>query len=404
MTRQYKMSRLDPLHHTLHLTSQTLCLLLFVTSRVSGSEIVFSSSPATIQSLLTDTLTLRCSIQDGIPTGISAIIGKRDVMSDDHALSRTRSRDHAPSHISPRDISTSDIAYPHSIAITKGTEDVAIISDRLGVMLFDNSTGINATGQLPASGAEKGFLEVTWKYPGSAVSGSYQCVIHGIDLTAHMMTFSHTVEVTEASVSLSDVVGYIHELKLINDQQKQDVSDLKLVNNQQKLDISDLKLVNDQQKLVNDQQATVIGQLTTEISELRDRQNNTTVIFTAFLSSPVTLLNLDVVVFNSVITNVGGGYNPSTGVFTAPVTGYFEFSVYIRGQVDEQACVRLHHNNNYILGALADDSLDYQSASTGGSILLHKGDLVRVISFSTSYFSSDSYGRTSFSGHLINLV
>ena len=130
-------------------------------------------------------------------------------MSDDHALSRTRSRDHAPSHISRRDISTSDIAYAHSIAITKNTDDVAIITEHLGIMLFDNVTGVNAIGQLPASGAEKGFLEVTWKYPGSAVSGSYQCVIYGTDHTGHMRTFDHTVDINETSLQISDLVGYI---------------------------------------------------------------------------------------------------------------------------------------------------------------------------------------------------
>ena len=106
-------------------------------------------------------------------------------------------------------------------------------------------------------------------------------------------------------------------------------------------------------------------------------------IFTAILDHHVTLSRYDVLVFNSVITNVGGGYNPSTGVFTSPVSGYFEFSVYILGLEDQYAAVRLHYNNNYILGALADNGFDYQGASTGGSILLQKGDL--VISVSTSY-------------------
>ncbi|XP_052814265.1 complement C1q-like protein 2 [Mya arenaria] len=35
-------------------------------------------------------------------------------------------------------------------------------------------------------------------------------------------------------------------------------------------------------------------------------------------------------VFNNVITNIGGGYEPSTGVFTAPTNGLFVFSLTVR--------------------------------------------------------------------------
>ncbi|WAR11234.1 hypothetical protein MAR_036310 [Mya arenaria] len=35
-------------------------------------------------------------------------------------------------------------------------------------------------------------------------------------------------------------------------------------------------------------------------------------------------------VFNNVITNIGGGYEPSTGLFTAPTNGLFVFSLTVR--------------------------------------------------------------------------
>jgi hypothetical protein len=51
--------------------------------------------------------------------------------------------------------------------------------------------------------------------------------------------------------------------------------------------------------------------------------------FQAYLTSTTnyaTGSTSNVVIFDTAITNVGSGYNTSTGIFTAPTTGFYSFS------------------------------------------------------------------------------
>lgn len=65
-------------------------------------------------------------------------------------------------------------------------------------------------------------------------------------------------------------------------------------------------------------------------SALPSFQKIPSVAFEANLSAPVTNVTGDstqyTVIFDSVITQIGTAYNNSTGVFTAPVTGLYQFS------------------------------------------------------------------------------
>jgi len=372
-----------------------------VTSVVQCSDITFTTSSSSIKPLVTDSLLLRCGVFDGAPTGTSGIIGKRDVMSDviatNHALSSTTSFGHTSSDISKRDVKTSDIAHVTSITITKNNVDVAAVTAFVAAKVFNNTGGVHVTGNVTASGAERGFLQVTWDYPESSLSGSYQCIINGHDADGHHHTLTETMDVDDNEVTLSDVVSYIHQLKLDNEQQK-------LINDQQKQSIEQQKLINDQQKQSIEQQKLINDQLKGEILALTTKVD-TKVIFSAYLSSPVTVTNGHVLVFDKLRTSVGGGYSNTTGIFTAPLSGYYIFELHIRGQNDMEADFLLYHNSNMVSWARADDGFDYQSASNSVALLLQKGDTVKVrADGGPDYPYGHTAGSTSFSGYLIDLV
>jgi len=369
-----------------------------VTSVVQCSDITFISSPSSIKTLVTDSLTLRCGVTDGAPTGTSGIIGKRD------ALSSTASFGHTSSDISKRDMKTSDIVFVSSIIITRNNVDVAAITEHVAAKVFNNTGGVHVTGNVTASGAERGFLQVTWDYPVSSLSGSYQCVVTGYDVDGHLHTLTETVDVDDNEVTLTDVVSYIHQLKLDNEQQKQvivqqstDITQLKLDNEQQKQSIEQQKQIIEQQKQVNGQQTTDITYLKTKV--------DTKVIFSAYLSSSVSVSGGNNLVFDKLRTSLGGGYNTSTGIFTSPVAGYFMFEIHVMGQSDKKASFFINHNNIQVGWALADDGFDYNTGSASLALLLQMGDTVKVTSTGTDYSEGrDPYGPTTFSGYLIDIV
>jgi hypothetical protein len=110
-----------------------------------------------------------------------------------------------------------------------------------------------------------------------------------------------------------------------------------------------------------------------------------------------------VISFGDVILNQGGGYDPQTGIFTAPDDGLYSFTwafltkkggtIYFSAMVDNETKVRSCVKN------LQDDYI-----STSGHLLydLKKGSQVWIQTFylQATYVHANSY--TYFSGHRIN--
>jgi len=388
---------------------------------VSSSHVVFTSSSSVIKPLVTDVLTLRCHLRDGATT---AIIGKR------HAVSEVSSQGHVKSDVTPggqavydvlsQDVQPSDVSFVHSLIITKDGADIATVTDHMTATALDQTPDINVTGHIPGSGAEKAFLEVTWKYPGPDQSGNYQCTVAGTDQLGHFKNFKQTVEITDNDVSMNDVIQYIQQLKQTNDLQAATIVSIKQTNDiykttidQHSATIASLEQSNDLQtstiatlKLSNDIHTATIANQSQAIVKL-EQQQNTNVMFSAYLDHAATYYTGTVIVFNQVFTNVGNSYNQSTGVFTCPVAGYYVFDVHIVGDYDKYAGVVLRqngHNGTRLAWAFADDQMGLQSASAYVGVVLHQGDTVEVVTYVPSTLHQNGGQFCTFSGHLVNLL
>ncbi|GAA50060.1 Complement C1q tumor necrosis factor- protein 3 [Clonorchis sinensis] len=80
-------------------------------------------------------------------------------------------------------------------------------------------------------------------------------------------------------------------------------------------------------------------------------------------------------IFDAVVLNLGGGYNATTGQFTAPVAGVYVFVLVLSAQSYEKAGARLIHNGTPVLLSWCEST--FWATVTNQVILkLDKGDKV----------------------------
>ncbi|TWW63528.1 complement C1q tumor necrosis factor-related protein 3-like [Takifugu flavidus] len=109
-------------------------------------------------------------------------------------------------------------------------------------------------------------------------------------------------------------------------------------------------------------------------------------------------------IFNRAITNVGEAYDISTGLFKAPVTGYYCFSFSYRADKREQSGLTLMKNSEAIVKAFNSNKPGIQhvdNASSTACLELQRGDHVSVV-LPNGCHACGIGGTTSFTGFLIS--
>ncbi|XP_061176741.1 uncharacterized protein LOC133185494 isoform X1 [Saccostrea echinata] len=126
--------------------------------------------------------------------------------------------------------------------------------------------------------------------------------------------------------------------------------------------------------------------------------------FSASVTSTSSSWKSGTLVFPSVITNEGNGYNPSNGIFTAPVGGMYVFFVNVQSYDSQTIYADIVLNGSTKVRTMAysySGSPDYYDAGPNMVVLnIHKGDAVWVKRYSGQGYYHEG-PITTFSGFLI---
>ncbi|XP_076099322.1 complement C1q-like protein 3 [Mytilus galloprovincialis] len=123
--------------------------------------------------------------------------------------------------------------------------------------------------------------------------------------------------------------------------------------------------------------------------------------FSSLLTQPQTPGDNGIIKFDKVVTNILNGYNPTTGIFTAPVAGVYQFSYTVMSAAGKYLHVYLSHNNTKQQSVWLKGS-SHETGTANIILKLKKGDHVELKSHGSITIHSDSNNLySSFSGFLI---
>ncbi|XP_055999789.1 complement C1q subcomponent subunit B-like [Ostrea edulis] len=126
------------------------------------------------------------------------------------------------------------------------------------------------------------------------------------------------------------------------------------------------------------------------------------VAFTAILSKQTTVGAHAVVKYDHVLTNWGGAYQPTTGVFTAPYNGLYSISCSLMSRASNSVHVGITKNGKK-MSIVFSNANTYPLASQTLQLLLNKGDKIWIQNRNGGNAKFHDHGSYNvFSGFLIN--
>ncbi|VDH90256.1 Hypothetical predicted protein [Mytilus galloprovincialis] len=154
------------------------------------------------------------------------------------------------------------------------------------------------------------------------------------------------------------------------------------------------------------QQATTIQTQAQQIHQLQNEVNssaNMTPAFFAILTTSTSSIgNAEILKFNHVKTNTGGGYDVVTGVFIAPKAGTYHFTSVVYTYGNDDAVVQLNKNQDLLLKGYSVGTTHAESHTMNAIVALQKGDHIYIQHRGGSSDAVLGDSHSSFSGFFIS--
>lgn len=129
--------------------------------------------------------------------------------------------------------------------------------------------------------------------------------------------------------------------------------------------------------------------------------SKTSVGFTVGVTSSSSSWNGGILVYPHVVTNIGNGYSPSTGKFTAPTDGKYVFFITVNAYGSNSLYLDIVHNGSRKVRTMSHSSASYQTGTNMAVLPLYKGDSVWVVYWSGKGYYAYDVPITTFSGFLL---
>ncbi|KAH9505462.1 hypothetical protein Btru_057390 [Bulinus truncatus] len=187
-----------------------------------ASHIGFTASPTVINPVLTKNLTLRCAVQDFISAAFPTTTSRTTwtTTSQRTTLPTTRTTSRYP-WLDPTAAGTNvqaDVAHVMSVIISRVsgfTGQVEVVAhvtpfeSAAASDAFNRSTRVEGDSQRSSVNGERGYLQVTWDYPGEDEAGEYICEVFALNSDNHPVNLKSTLTVLSREPTISDLVKYI---------------------------------------------------------------------------------------------------------------------------------------------------------------------------------------------------
>ena len=130
-------------------------------------------------------------------------------------------------------------------------------------------------------------------------------------------------------------------------------------------------------------------------------QKGHAVAFTALLSKHTDVSSKAVVKYDHILSNVGGSYHPSTGIFTAPYKGIYSISCSLLSDSSNDVHLQITKNGSK-MSILYSGTSTYPHAGQTLQLMLNKGDKIWIQNYNSKVAKLHDYSAYNvFSGALI---